>query len=54
MLVVKPNARAKRAVAKYRRIVVRVSVVFKSSVGNGTNTKATNVIVKKSRPKRAR
>jgi hypothetical protein len=53
-LVVKPNARAKRAVAKYRRIVVRVSVVFKSSAGNGKNTKATNVIVKKSRPKRAR
>jgi hypothetical protein len=54
VLVVKPNARAKRAVAKYRRIVVRVSLSFKSSVGAGTNTKASLVTVKKARPKRAR
>jgi hypothetical protein len=52
VLVVKPNARAKRAVAKYRKIVVRVSLSFKSSVGAGTNTKVSLVTVRKARPKR--
>jgi hypothetical protein len=54
VLVVKPNARARRAVAKYRRIVVRVSLTFKSSIGAGTNTKVSLVTVKKARPKHAR
>ena len=54
VLVVKPNARARRAVAKYRRIVVRVRLVFSSSVGAGRNTKVFNVIVRKARPKRVR
>jgi hypothetical protein len=54
VLVVKPVARAKRAVAKYRKILVRVSFRFTSSVGPAANTRAFYVTVKKARPKRAR
>lgn len=53
-ITIRPNARARTAVAKYRRIFVRVKLTFRSSVGVGTNTKAYFVIVKKKSPTRVR